>query len=114
MTVKASIHALPTEIKSRIAELCQLQDEAFKEEFEELQNTALEPARQYIYNSDDDEDDGDYETHYDETEVFKIGPFSDSRYEDPDYPKSLISLSCVSKEWRDVAVKFLFRVKLLA
>jgi hypothetical protein len=36
MTPKASMASLPTEIKTRIAELCRLQDEIFQDMFRHL------------------------------------------------------------------------------
>ena len=112
MAAKASIHSLPTEIKARIAELCRLQDRVFQRVFDALKERAREPIEHVYYC--DDEDDSDHESCDDETDVFKMGPFSDRRAEDPDYPESLMSLSCVSKEWREVAVKILFRVRPLS
>jgi hypothetical protein len=112
MAPKASIHSLPPEIKARIADLCRLQDRVFPRVFDALKERAREPTVRVYYS--DDEDDSDHESCDDETDVFKMGPFSDRRAEDPHYPQSLVSLSCVSKEWRDVAVKILFRVRPLS
>lgn len=112
MAPKASIHSLPPEVKARIADLCRLQDRVFPRVFDALKERAREPTVRVYYS--DDEDDSDHESCDDETDVFKMGPFSDRRAEDPHYPQSLVSLSCVSKEWRDVAVKILFRVRPLS
>lgn len=43
MAVKASIYSLPTEIKTRIGELCHLQDEVIRAVFYRLDETAREP-----------------------------------------------------------------------
>jgi hypothetical protein len=94
MAGKASIHSLPTEIKRRIAELCQLQDETSRDVFAHLRYRLADNA----YASDEAE-----------TDLSKRGPFAEHRYG----PKSLLSLSCVSKEWRDIALKILLRVNLI-
>lgn len=106
MTPKASMASLPTEIKTRIAELCRLQDEIFQDMFRHLDEIAREPALTAYDSSDEAEYDSE-----EETDVFKKGPFSDYRFILSGYPKSLLSLWRVSKEWHDIAVKIVFRVR---
>jgi hypothetical protein len=47
VAMTATIYSLPTETKTRIAELCQLQDERFKEVFDALntRRRAIRPSR---------------------------------------------------------------------
>ncbi|KWU40972.1 hypothetical protein RHOSPDRAFT_37501 [Rhodotorula sp. JG-1b] len=49
---KASIDSLPTEIKTRIAALCRLQDEIFQDMFRRLDEIAREPALKGYDSSD--------------------------------------------------------------
>lgn len=106
MTVKASIDSLPTETKTRIAELCQLQDEIFLDTFRRLDDF----AREMTFTAYDSSDEAGYDSDI-ETNVFQRGPFTDGRYDLTSYPKSLLSLLRVSKEWHDIAVKIVFRVR---
>lgn len=62
MAVKVSIHSLPTEIKTRVAELCQLQDMTILDVFTRLH---------YRVTADDDEASDD-----EETEQARLGPFA--------------------------------------
>ena len=111
MAGQASIHSLPTEIKTRIAELCHLQDKMIQDVFRGLHETAKDHClRGYNASGSETEWDSDYDTD-EETDEFRIGPFTDRRFHSGRYPKSLLSLSRVSREWRNIAVSIVFRVK---
>lgn len=72
MTGTPSIHSLPTEIKTRIAELCRLQDETIAAVFYDLRDIARDPCVHH-YDLDDEYEGSNDE----ETDQFKLGPFSD-------------------------------------
>ncbi|TKA54114.1 hypothetical protein B0A53_03491 [Rhodotorula sp. CCFEE 5036] len=109
MAGQASIHSLPTEIKTRIAELCHLQDKMIQDVFRGLHETAKDHClRGYNASGSETEWDSDYDTD-EETDEFRIGPFTDRRFYSGRYPKSLLSLSRVSREWRNIAVSIVFR-----
>lgn len=85
-----------------------------QEVFDALNTAARDPALPRPSSDSEDEFAGlIYETLDDETDNFKLRPFSDGRWNDRDYPRSLSSLTGVSREWREIAIKFLFRVRCL-
>ncbi|GAA5991906.1 hypothetical protein JCM10908_002265 [Rhodotorula pacifica] len=99
-STKATLSSLPTEIKTRIAELCHQQDDLLYHAF---QDQCEAVAEDLPFDDSEDEESDDFEDE-DENNLWKQG-----RHENPDYPHSLSSLSLVSKEWRDIAATFMFR-----
>ncbi|GAA5991910.1 hypothetical protein JCM10908_002267 [Rhodotorula pacifica] len=85
---KASLNSLPTEIKTRIAQMCYEQDRRLVEENDSLMDDAEAMS---IW-------------HPDMTEAV-----SDRETKDPECVQSLRSLFCCSREWSDITAPFRFQ-----
>ncbi|GAA5991908.1 hypothetical protein JCM10908_002266 [Rhodotorula pacifica] len=99
MANKATISMLPTEVKTRIAQICQIQDERIRRNFQHLDFLARR-GRPYCVDDDGEEveDDGG-----------ERSAWTEDRHVQPDYPRSLSALASASREWRAVTAPIIFR-----